>query len=271
MIALKLGVDLRTRAHQSGRDGCDVDIVLGEFRPHGIGKAHERKLAGRIRRHVRHGNFPADGRNVHNATAAFSPHLRHDQQIEDKRRPKMQAHRAIKIFELHMGKRTDLDGAGVVNQDVDLTEAPKRLLDCGLDLRGLEQVARDCQNVCSELIQVRFRALELFGVARDESHLASARANLARDFQSKATRAAGDESDFIAVRKASHLGTLTFSARKAMVDLTVFAVEARNFARGFAFDGALFQVGAFIASDFALADAELGFQLSILPVELQDN
>jgi hypothetical protein len=32
----------------------------------------------------------------------------------------------------------DFDNAGVVDQDVDLAEALKRLLDSGLDLRGLE-------------------------------------------------------------------------------------------------------------------------------------
>jgi hypothetical protein len=70
-------------------------------------------------------------------------------------------------------------------------------LDRGLNLRGLEQVARDCQNLRSEAIQVSFRAGELFGIARDESDFASARANLARNFQSKTARAAGDQSDFL--------------------------------------------------------------------------
>jgi hypothetical protein len=109
----------------------------------------------------------------------------------------MQAHGAIEIFELHMRKRTDLDGAGVVNQNVDLTKVLKHLLNCGLNLRGLEQVARDCQNVCSQTIQLRFGAGELFGIARDKSDLSSARANLARNCQPKAARAAGDEGDFI--------------------------------------------------------------------------
>ena len=58
--------------------------------------------------------------------------------------------------------------------------------------------------------------------------------------------------------------------QKEDVDLTVFSIEARNFARGFALDGTFFQVCAFITRDFSVADAEFGFQLPVLPVELKD-
>jgi hypothetical protein len=57
----------------------------------------------------------------------------------------------------------------------------------------------------------------------------------------------------------------------ADVDLTVFAIEAGDFARGLAFDRSLFDVGAFVARHFALADADLGFQFSVFPIELQNN
>src|SRR5205807_9765492 len=53
--------------------------------------------------------------------------------------------------------------------------------------------------------------------------------------------------------------------QKEEVDLAMFSIKARNFARGFAFDGAFFQVCAFITRDFSLSDAELGFQLPVLP------
>src|SRR5437762_7133261 len=116
----------------------------------------------------------------------------------------MKAHRAIEISELHMRKRTDFDGARAVNQDVDLTETLKRLLDGGLNLRGLDQIALNREDFGSEVLQLRFRAGEFFGIARDESDFASARANLARDLQAKTARAAGDERDFIAIGKAGH-------------------------------------------------------------------
>src|SRR5947207_13986515 len=58
--------------------------------------------------------------------------------------------------------------------------------------------------------------------------------------------------------------------QKEDVDLAVFSIEARNFACVFAFDSTFFQVCAFITRDFSVSDAELGFQLPVLPVELKD-
>src|SRR6266404_3597466 len=51
----------------------------------------------------------------------------------------------------------------------------------------------------------------------------------------------------------------------------MLAVEARDLARGFTLDGTLLQIRALVARDFALADADLGFQFAVLPVELENN
>jgi len=51
----------------------------------------------------------------------------------------------------------------------------------------------------------------------------------------------------------------------------MFSVEASHFPSGFTFDGAFFQVGTFIASDFALSDAELGLEFSVFPIKFEDN
>ena len=51
----------------------------------------------------------------------------------------------------------------------------------------------------------------------------------------------------------------------------MFAIEARDFAGGFTLDGALFDVGTLVARNFALPDTELGFQLSVFPIKLQNN
>src|SRR5437763_9737607 len=51
----------------------------------------------------------------------------------------------------------------------------------------------------------------------------------------------------------------------------MFAIEAGDFARGLALNRPLLDVGAFVVRDLALADAELGFQFSVFPIELQDN
>src|SRR5437763_1354076 len=98
-----------------------------------------------------------------------------DEQVQDKRRPKMQPHRAIEILQLHMLNRTDFDNAGVVNYDVDLAEALQRLLDSRLDLRGLEQIGLQRQNLSSESVQVSLGMGEFFRVPRNESDFAAAR------------------------------------------------------------------------------------------------
>src|SRR4029077_9123638 len=51
----------------------------------------------------------------------------------------------------------------------------------------------------------------------------------------------------------------------------MLAIEARDFAGGFAIDSALFQVGAFIARDFSLGDTQLGFQLAIFPMQIEKD
>ena len=51
----------------------------------------------------------------------------------------------------------------------------------------------------------------------------------------------------------------------------MFAVEARDFTRGLAINRALLQIRAFIARYFALGNAELGFELSVFPVKLEDH
>src|SRR5205085_15717 len=87
---------------------------------------------------------------------------------------------------------------------VDLAEALQCLLHSGLDLRGLEQIGLQRQNLSSESVQVGLGIGEFFRVPRNESDFAAARTNLARDFQTEAARATGDESDFIAISETSH-------------------------------------------------------------------
>src|SRR5205814_6685398 len=58
---------------------------------------------------------------------------------------------------------------------------------------------------------------------------------------------------------------------QSLVDLAVFAIEARNFARRLAINRPLFQIGAFVARDFTLPDTELGFKFSVFPIELQNH
>ena len=55
------------------------------------------------------------------------------------------------------------------------------------------------------------------------------------------------------------------------VDLPVFAIEARDFARRFAIGRSLFQIGTFIARHFSLRDRYLRFQLSVFPMQIKKH
>jgi hypothetical protein len=48
-------------------------------------------------------------------------------------------------------------------------------------------------------------------------------------------------------------------------------METGDFAGGLAVDGALFEIGAFVARFFAGADSELGFHFAVFPVKLEDD
>jgi len=94
----------------------------------------------------------------------------------------MQAHGAVKVFELHVHERADLDDAGVIDEDVELAEMLESLLHGGVDLSGLELIAFDREDFSAEVIQVIFGSSELIRIARKESDLSSSLANLACNF-----------------------------------------------------------------------------------------
>ena len=56
-----------------------------------------------------------------------------------------------------------------------------------------------------------------------------------------------------------------------MKQLTLFAVEAGNFARRLAIDGALPQIGPLVMRELPVSHAKLSFYPSIFPIELEDN
>src|SRR5918996_392691 len=58
---------------------------------------------------------------------------------------------------------------------------------------------------------------------------------------------------------------------KIVAELAVFAVEARDFTRGLAVNGALLQICPFIARHFALGNTKLSFELSVFPIKLQNH
>ena len=70
----------------------------------------------------------------------------------------MQLHCPLEIFAHHVLKRTDLDDAGIVNQDVDRAVTVDCFLNGGLDLRAIEQIARDRQYFAAATREIGFGA-----------------------------------------------------------------------------------------------------------------
>jgi hypothetical protein len=58
----------------------------------------------------------------------------------------MESHGAIEIFAGHVIERTNLNDAGIVDQDVDFTEAIDSCPDSVMNLRVIEQVAFESHN-----------------------------------------------------------------------------------------------------------------------------
>ncbi len=108
-----------------------------------------------------------------------------------------------------------------------------------------------------------FARREFLCVASEQHDLSAAYANLARDFKAKTARATGDERYFIAIELPGHSENVqrTTRLRKSSgagdFDSRMLAIETCYFARCLAFHRALFQIGPFVARNFALSNAKL--------------
>jgi len=151
-------------------------------------------------REMRHGNFAADGGNVHDPSPTPKAHLWHDLRNQFVRRPKMQSHRAVIICAAHVIERTDFDDAGVVDQNVDPVEMFDDLPDCSLNLIAIEEIAFDDENLSAARSKIDFRAREFFWITCEQSNLSAIVANVSRQHETESTRSATDEGNFIAQR-----------------------------------------------------------------------
>jgi len=71
---------------------------------------------------VRNGNFAADGRDIHDSPMAERLHVRYYSVDQRKWSPKVSRHRLLVIAERHVFHRTDLNDAGIIDEDVDMAD-----------------------------------------------------------------------------------------------------------------------------------------------------
>jgi hypothetical protein len=112
----------------------------------------------------------------------------------------MQSHRAVVIFSAHVIERTNFDDAGVVDQNVNPVEMIDHFPDRSRNLIAIEQVAFDGENLSAARSEISFRAREFFSITREESNLSALVANVSRQHETKSTRSAADQDNFIAQR-----------------------------------------------------------------------
>src|SRR6266513_574485 len=114
----------------------------------------------------------------------------------------MQSHGALEIFPRHMLKGANFDNAGVVYQDVYLAKAIDDFSNSRLNLSGIEKIAFNRENFATARNKISLCTCQLIGIARNESNVASARANMSREHQSESARPAGDKNNFVVQRIA---------------------------------------------------------------------
>jgi hypothetical protein len=97
-------------------------------------------------------------------------------------------------------ERTDFDDAGVVDQNVNPAEMIDDPPDSSLNLIAIEQVAFDGENFSAACSEIGFRAGEFIRITREESNSSASVANMSRQDETKSTRSATDQGNFISQR-----------------------------------------------------------------------
>src|SRR2546423_563645 len=100
MFAFEFCLDVRTSAHEAGRNCRHIDVLARQLSANRIRKSGKSKLARAVGGKMRHGDFATYGGDVDNTTAALLPHQRNDLRRQVIRRPKMQVDSTCEIFVL---------------------------------------------------------------------------------------------------------------------------------------------------------------------------
>jgi hypothetical protein len=142
---------------------------------------------------VRHADFAADGRYVHDPAAALRPHRGHSRKDGMQRPPEMDAHRVFEIARKHVLERADLYDSSVVDQDVQPTHARGRFIDETGRLVPYGDIAPDDVSVDAAGGKILPRAFELSAIARSERDVRALTPELPRHEKAQTTRPPGDE------------------------------------------------------------------------------
>jgi hypothetical protein len=101
-------------------------------------------------------------------------------------------HLVLGFVRIVLGGRAP-SGAGVVHPDINCPKLCLHGIDHGVDLVELREIVGDCEHLNAFGLQVRFRFLQLDGLARGNRHLRAHLPQRLGHLQPEAARAAGDE------------------------------------------------------------------------------
>src|SRR6185437_3599705 len=97
-----------------------------------------------------HCDFSTDGRDIHDASVSSPPHSRQDSESGVHSRPEVRSHCRIKIVELLIFERPDLNRASVVDEHVDWSKRFLNRFQCEDYLIVVSQVALNRQEAISD-------------------------------------------------------------------------------------------------------------------------
>ena len=196
VIAFEIRVNFRTGAHHPGRHRCDEILSRASSARIASEKPVSANLLAEYGDHVRDGDsahrWMKCSRFVRHRWRASEAQL-HDSSI---RCPEMQPHRAIEIFELHMSQRTDFDGSGVIDKDVDLAEAVAVFAEQQIGSGLFQAGRRGSSELRRRKPPDRISRGRVHPCRAREEQLSAIGANLARDFQTETARSTGNQGTF---------------------------------------------------------------------------
>src|SRR6266496_5743955 len=109
----------------------------------------------------------------------------------------MQPHGLFEILSRHVLKRTNVDNAGAVNQDVDPAEAIDDLPNSGFDLCGIEQVALNGQDRAATWSEISLSACQFVRITCDKGNVTTLPTNVSRKHKTEPPRTARDNGNFV--------------------------------------------------------------------------
>ena len=156
-----LALDHGHRPQRRRRD-APVPLLLGDgVRQHG--HAH---LGDEVRRLARHFRDADRRRHHHDAAAPALAHVRDHRARAEERAAHVDLHHQVELAGRPLGQRREVDGAGVVDEDVDAAEFLERGIPHPLHVVEFAHVAAHRQRAAAELAHFLRRVVDGAGEAR---------------------------------------------------------------------------------------------------------